>query len=46
MGARLRKLLKLMVWLVAGAAIAFLGVRVYDSQRGAPLESLAHLRPP
>ena len=27
-----------MAWLVAGAAIAFLGVRIYDSQRGAPLE--------
>lgn len=38
MTARLFKMTKLMAWLVAGAAIAFLGVRIYDSQRGAPLE--------
>jgi len=38
MGKRLFKVLKLAAWLVAGAAIAFLGIRVYDSQRGAPLE--------
>jgi alpha-beta hydrolase superfamily lysophospholipase len=39
MGARLLKLLKIALGLALAAALTFLGVRAYDAQRGAPLET-------